>query len=158
MSSSSNNKKLLAWVDKMAALCQPKDIVWCDGSKQEWEDMWDIMRVKEAQRQEFMRRFYGRSFEQQDEELRKLLQYSMNYVDQPSLFRGPTELTDLQLTDETKKEIQAAIDEGRGSEPGERAGTLPTDVEPLQFEDEEELPDEPVLAPVEDPEDEEGEG
>ena len=37
------NKKLLAWVDEMAALCQPDKIVWCDGSKKEWEDMWDIL-------------------------------------------------------------------------------------------------------------------
>ena len=37
------NKKLLAWVDELAALCQPDNIVWCDGSKQEWESMWDIL-------------------------------------------------------------------------------------------------------------------
>jgi len=37
------NKKLQAWVDEMAALCQPDKVVWCNGSKQEWEDMWDIM-------------------------------------------------------------------------------------------------------------------
>ena len=37
------NKKLQAWVDEMAALCQPDNIVWCDGSEKEWEDMWDIM-------------------------------------------------------------------------------------------------------------------
>ena len=43
MSSSSNNKKLLAWVDEMAALCQPDNIVWCDGSDAEWDAMWDIM-------------------------------------------------------------------------------------------------------------------
>ena len=43
MSSSSNNKKLLAWVDEMATLCQPDNIVWCDGSDAEWDAMWDIM-------------------------------------------------------------------------------------------------------------------
>ena len=43
MSSSSNNKKLLAWVDEMAALCQPDNIVWCDGTDAEWDAMWDIM-------------------------------------------------------------------------------------------------------------------
>jgi len=37
------NKKLLAWVDEIAALCQPDNIVWCDGSQEEWEAMWDIM-------------------------------------------------------------------------------------------------------------------
>lgn len=43
MSSSSNNKKLLAWVDEIATLCQPDNIVWCDGSDEEWDAMWDIM-------------------------------------------------------------------------------------------------------------------
>tara|TARA_R110002111_G_scaffold70208_7_gene113370 strand:+ start:231 stop:2051 length:1821 start_codon:yes stop_codon:yes gene_type:complete len=37
------NKKLLTWVDDIAALCQPDDIVWCDGSDTEWDAMWDIM-------------------------------------------------------------------------------------------------------------------
>ena len=37
------NKKLLTWVDDMAALCEPDNIVWCDGSDAEWETMWDIM-------------------------------------------------------------------------------------------------------------------
>ncbi len=43
MSSSSNNKKLLAWVDDMATLCQPDNVVWCDGSDAEWDAMWEIM-------------------------------------------------------------------------------------------------------------------
>ncbi len=43
MSSSSNNKKLLAWVDEMAKLCQPDKIVWCDGTDAEWDAMWDIL-------------------------------------------------------------------------------------------------------------------
>ncbi|MBT3217463.1 MAG: type II secretion system secretin GspD [Proteobacteria bacterium] len=55
------------------------------------EDMWEVMRIKEAQRQEFVRRFYGKSREKQMVEMDKLLQYSMNHIDQPSLFRGPTE-------------------------------------------------------------------
>jgi len=43
MSSSSKNKKLLAWVEEMAALAQPDNIVWCDGTDAEWDAMWDIM-------------------------------------------------------------------------------------------------------------------
>ena len=43
MSSSSKNKKLLAWIEEMAALAQPDNIVWCDGSDAEWDAMWDIM-------------------------------------------------------------------------------------------------------------------
>lgn len=57
MSSKSTNKKLLAWVDKMAALAQPDDIVWCDGTDEEWDAMWDIMvkggtarKINEAKR------------------------------------------------------------------------------------------------------------
>ncbi len=38
-----DNKKLQDWVDKMAALCKPDRIVWCDGSRQEWDEMWDIL-------------------------------------------------------------------------------------------------------------------
>ena len=37
------NTRLQAWIDEMAALCQPDSIVWCDGSAREWDAMWDIM-------------------------------------------------------------------------------------------------------------------
>lgn len=40
---STKNKPLLEWVDKMAALCQPSEVVWCDGSKEEYDAMWDIL-------------------------------------------------------------------------------------------------------------------
>lgn len=95
------------------------------------DDMWEIQRVKEAQRQEFLRRFYGRSREAYVDEMRKLLRFSMNYVDQPSMFRGPTTVaTDLVLGDEPLSEgsrsaIQDVVDEVRVSDPGIGAGDLP---------------------------------
>ena len=36
-------KKLQQWVEDMVALCQPDNVVWCDGSKDEWSRMWDIL-------------------------------------------------------------------------------------------------------------------
>ena len=37
------NKKLQQWVEDMVALCQHDNVVWCDGSKDEWSRMWDIL-------------------------------------------------------------------------------------------------------------------
>jgi len=34
-----NNAKLVAWVNEIAHLCQPDQVVWCDGSKQEYDAM-----------------------------------------------------------------------------------------------------------------------
>ncbi len=31
------NKKLIAWVEEVVDLCQPKDIHWCDGSQEEYD-------------------------------------------------------------------------------------------------------------------------
>ncbi|MCC7408831.1 MAG: phosphoenolpyruvate carboxykinase (GTP) [Phycisphaeraceae bacterium] len=41
--SMTKNAKLLAWVDQMAKMCQPDQVVWCDGSKDEYQRMLDLM-------------------------------------------------------------------------------------------------------------------
>ena len=38
-----NNSHLVAWVDRMVSLCQPDSVMWCDGSQQEWDSLWDLM-------------------------------------------------------------------------------------------------------------------
>ena len=32
-----NNKKALAWIEEMKALCKPKNVVWIDGSEAQLE-------------------------------------------------------------------------------------------------------------------------
>ncbi|MDG2335170.1 MAG: phosphoenolpyruvate carboxykinase (GTP) [Myxococcota bacterium] len=38
-----SNLKLNRWVEEMAALCQPDQIRWCDGSEQEYNEMFQLM-------------------------------------------------------------------------------------------------------------------
>ena len=39
MSDSTSNERLKAWVDEWAAVLQPNDIHWCDGSAREYEQL-----------------------------------------------------------------------------------------------------------------------
>ncbi len=50
-------------------------------------DLEEVYRVKVAQRNEFLRRFYGKDEVESQLELNKLLRYSMNIVDEPSVYR-----------------------------------------------------------------------
>lgn len=37
------HKALRTWVDQIASLCQPDNIVWCNGSKEEYDQMWELL-------------------------------------------------------------------------------------------------------------------
>ncbi len=37
------NKKLIAWVDEIAALCTPDHVVWCNGTKNEYDQLTQMM-------------------------------------------------------------------------------------------------------------------
>ena len=50
-------------------------------------DLEEVYRVKMAQRDEFVRRFYGKSREAQEIEFQALMNSSMNLVDRPSTYR-----------------------------------------------------------------------
>ena len=52
-------------------------------------DLQEIYRVKMLQREEFMRRFYGKSKAEQMAELDTLIRYSMNLPDRPSVYSDP---------------------------------------------------------------------
>lgn len=95
------------------------------------DDLAEIMRVKEAQREEFMRRFYGKSQDQQMAEIKRLLQYSMNNVDKPSVFRGPATIANTvtvagqPVSAGARDELAVQLEAARQVEPGEGAGQLP---------------------------------
>jgi general secretion pathway protein D len=95
------------------------------------EDMLEIQRVKEAQRLEFLRRFYGKSRDEYMREMNDLLRYSMNFVDEPSVFRGAdTVIQDLTLDDqpvspETRDAIESELENAGVAPAGE--GATPTD-------------------------------
>ncbi|NNE37806.1 MAG: phosphoenolpyruvate carboxykinase (GTP), partial [Gammaproteobacteria bacterium] len=39
----SKHNKLQEWVSHMMELCQPDEVVWCDGSESEYNAMWDLL-------------------------------------------------------------------------------------------------------------------
>lgn len=86
------------------------------------EDILEIQRVKEAQRAEFLRRFYGKSRAEFFRELQDLLSYSMNFIDEPSVYRGPVsgqdmKLDDTELSPETRSAIEDALEDAPAPAP-----------------------------------------
>ncbi len=129
------------------------------------EDMREVMRVKEAQRAEFMRRFYGKSQDEAYAEIRRLLQYSMNEVDRPSVYRGPATIASTVTLDgepissAARDEVRDELDASRGAEPGVGAGELPRgEAVDIQLPAAPEAPVDPDALPaVPDGEDDDGE-
>lgn len=37
------NQKLLTWIDEMAGICAPDQVIWCDGSKEEYDELAQMM-------------------------------------------------------------------------------------------------------------------
>ncbi len=67
-------------------------------------DLEEVYRVKMAQREEFLKRFYGKSREEQEAEFQSLMTGSMNFVDAPSVYRtkAPPVPSDVTLDMPTK--------------------------------------------------------
>lgn len=89
-------------------------------------DLEEVYRVKMAQREEFLRRFYGKSLDEQESEFRSLMTGSMNFVDAPSVYR----------TKASPVEASVIIDDGTviGPRPTTPDATAPDSTEPLGVE------------------------
>jgi general secretion pathway protein D len=81
------------------------------------EDLQEIYTVKMLQREEFMRRFYGKTRDQQMDELNTLIRYSMNLPGQPPVYRdrGPGGRADVSIESGVEEisdeELERALDE-----------------------------------------------
>ena len=57
------------------------------------EDLEEVYRVKWLQRQEFIKRFYGKSRAEGEAAMQEMLQYSINQIDKPSVYRTKSDVT-----------------------------------------------------------------
>lgn len=83
-------------------------------------DLEEVYRVKMAQREEFLKRFYGKSLDQQEVEFQSLMTGSMNFVDKPSVYR----------TKASPVESSVMIEDGTTVGPRAVQPTTTTPVEP----------------------------
>ncbi len=107
------------------------------------EDLEEVYRIKVAQREEFLRRFYGKTTQEQAAELNGLLRYSMNVVNEPSVYR-----TQIQEPEpESAPEEESTGEEGPSGESA--APVSPEDSESAAYQ-EETVPSENVTAALTD--------
>jgi general secretion pathway protein D len=106
-------------------------------------DLEEVYRIKVAQRDEFLRRFYGRSEVEQAHELDGLLRYSMNLIDEPSIYR----------TKIAKPRVEASIGGGYESESAEAPEVVAplVDEGPIESLDDAESTEAPSEDPAEEP-------
>ncbi len=104
------------------------------------EDMMNVYRIKMAQRQEFVRRFYGKTQEEQLKELEALMKYSMNLPDEPPIYPERTQRRSMEATIETSGQRRGYI----APIPGVNPNADETVVVPVLTEPEpEEVPEQP---------------
>ena len=108
-------------------------------------DLQEVYEIKVAQREEFLRRFYGKNEVEQMAELNELLAGSMNIIDEPSMYRtkvrDPSD-KDVSIGDISESETNAP--EARDLEPSPEGGVLASPVErpELPEDDGDDLPEE----------------
>ncbi len=100
------------------------------------EDLQEVYRIKMLQRQEFMRRFYGKSHEDQLAELNELISFSMNLPDTPSVYRhqeiAPKDVRIDMSVGVIDKDLLDALD---GVDTGEQSSLVTADGEMTLPED-----------------------
>ena len=129
------------------------------------EDLQEVYRIKMLQRQEFMRRFYGKTPEEQLAELNELVRYSMNLPDSPSVYRDrppkPREVMlrfDQAVVEQPPSSEEAELDAALDAYEGDGVLITPEGEEDVYYDDE--LPDGELLdeeAPAAEPEADEDE-
>ncbi len=83
------------------------------------EDLSQVYRVKMLQREEFLKRFYGKSALEQGKEMDSLLRYSMNLSDQPKAYQDkadPPPEEEVMITPQGERPVPAAM-EGEEASP-----------------------------------------